>query len=84
MTPTDFEQANTDFGPPPDMTEEQCSHLQVCRAYDTNGFPVLISCWKVSWKERIKLLFGRPLWLTIIGGEQPPVSLNLDYPFKGE
>ena len=38
-----------------------------------------ISCWKLSWKQRLKaLLFGK-VWLSVLsGGTQPPVWLYCD------
>lgn len=38
-----------------------------------------ISCWKLSWKQRLKaLLFGK-VWLSVLsGGTQPPVWLDCD------
>ncbi len=42
----------------------------------TNG-EQCVSCWKISWRERLSaLLFGR-VWLAVLSGEtQPPVSIH--------
>ena len=47
-----------------------------CRKLD--GF--IVSCWKLSVKERLKLLFTGRLWLLVMGGSQPPVCLEVDKP----
>lgn len=40
---------------------------------------VCVSCWKMSWKERLRALFGGKAWLLVMSGEaQPPISLNVE------
>ena len=34
-----------------------------------------ISCWRPSIRERLRLLFGKPIWLTVVG-RQPPIALE--------
>jgi hypothetical protein len=47
------------------------------------GLPVyvgegeIISCWAPSWRERLRLLFGQRVWMTIVSNAQPPVSLQV-------
>ena len=41
-----------------------------------------ISCWKLSFKERLKALFTGRIWLYVLGGDQPPVYITSDWPFK--
>lgn len=37
-----------------------------------------ISCWKPTWRERIAMLFGRPIWLHVASGQtQPPVAVEV-------
>lgn len=74
MTPIKFKEANKNLAKPQNMTDEECSSLWVY----TDGRQC-ISCWKLSWRQRIKaLLFGR-VWLSILsGGTQPPVWLDCD------
>ena len=40
-----------------------------------------ISCWKMTFKERLKVLFSGNVWLHVIG-HQPPVAVTADLPFK--
>ena len=41
----------------------------------------LISCWHLSFWERLKLLFTGRLWFSVIGNAQPPIWLGVDCPF---
>lgn len=42
----------------------------------------VISCWKLSWKERFQLLFSGNLWLTVLTFNQPlqPILLDCSQP----
>lgn len=48
------------------------------------GLPVRIadgvfySFWDVSWKERFKIFFGKPIRLAVRGGGHPPVWLDME------
>lgn len=75
MTPIRFPEANKNLSKPAAMTDAECSSLWVY----SDGVQC-ISCWKLSWKQRLKaLLFGR-VWLSVRSGPtQPPVWLDCDY-----
>jgi hypothetical protein len=76
VTPTDFPQANRTFTKPPDMTDEECSPLRVC---DTGE--ALISCWRMTWRERFSVLLRGRVWLWVVGRGQPPVAVEAASPF---
>lgn len=67
-----FPQANKNLLKPTSMTDEECSNLWVF----CNGIEC-ISCWKLTWKQRLSaLLFGK-VWLSVLSGHtQPPVWLD--------
>lgn len=50
---------------------------------ECGGLPVyigegeMISCWAPSWRERLRLLFGQRVWMTIVSYSHPPVSLHV-------
>ena len=69
-----FKEANKNLLKPESMTDEECGSLWVY----SDGREC-ISCWRLTWKERIKaLLFGK-LWLSVLSGHtQPPVWLACD------
>lgn len=54
------------------------------------GLPCLVksgrvySQWEFSFLERIKILFGKPLTLTVISPSMPPVSLEIRKVFENE
>ena len=38
----------------------------------------VISCWKLSWKERFKMLLCGKLWVFVVSGEtQPPIGFHV-------
>lgn len=71
MKPIKFEEANKELLKPESMTDEECSSLWIY-----NDGRECVSCWKLSFKERLAaLLFGR-VWLSVLSGHtQPPVWL---------
>lgn len=66
-----FKEANKNLLRPPNMTEEECKNLWVY----TDG-KQCISCWKMSFLQRLSALFFGRVWLSVLGGyTQPPVWL---------
>ena len=77
MKPIKFKEANKELQKPVDMTIEQCSPLHIIQTGN-----ICISCWRVSFKEKLILLFSGKLWLTVRSGQtQPPVKITIDKPF---
>lgn len=76
MRPIDFPQANLTLAKPATMTDEECQPLRVHR----DG-PQLISCWGLTWRERLAVLFRGRVWLWVWGGGHPPVALEVETPF---
>ena len=70
MTPTSFPEQNIIFNPPEGM-EERCDPLPAFR-----GEGQVISCWRLTFWERIKLLFTGRLWFSVIGNAQYIVPLS--------
>ncbi len=80
MKPVNFPERNMTLHKPENMTDEECQPLEIY----TDG-KKCISKWKLSFKERIQVLFKGHVWLWIFSGHtQPPVSLEIDYPFIKE
>jgi len=44
----------------------------------------IISCWKVSLKDKLKILFSGKVWLHVKGTTMPPVFINSSFPFVKE
>jgi hypothetical protein len=73
MKPIKFKEATIEIKKPSSMTDEECSSLHIYQ--NTDG--TCISCWTVSFWERMKFLFHGKIWLGILSGKtQPPVWLD--------
>ena len=74
MKPIRFEQANKNLLRPANMTDEECSSLWVY----TDG-KQCVSCWRMTWKQRIKALLYGKIWLAVMSGQtQPPVWIDCE------
>lgn len=75
MTPISFKGQQAVLGAPPDWDESQgsCDGLPVLRVGEN-----FISFWKPTWRERIALLFGAKIQLTIVGAGHPPVAIDVN------
>lgn len=74
---------------PPGEKPENCGELHVLRCNDGKESVWTESVWIPTFKERIKILFGKPLWMGVWAGgmTQPPVALHIaeDWkPIKGK
>lgn len=76
MKPSTFPQATALLHRPVSMTDKECASLWV---HKTDG--AFVSCWRPTWRERLAILFGCPLWLWVIGYSHPPVALEVHNPF---
>lgn len=73
MKPIYFKEAQIELKKPVTMTDEECGSLWIYRANNQ-----CISCWTISFWERLKFLFHGKLWLGILSGQtQPPVWLDM-------
>lgn len=69
MRPIKFKFHNRTLSKPEGM--EDCGSLPVFT--DSKR---CVSCWRLGFKERIRVLFFGRIWLTVYGGgTQPPVSM---------
>jgi hypothetical protein len=74
MNPVKFKESNVTLNKPESMTDEECILLPVF----TDGVQC-ISCWNMTFKERIKALMFGKIWLYVYSGKtQPPVWLIAD------
>ena len=80
MVPTSFSEANWVLDPPEDLDSETCESLSVMKAETEGGYPIIISCWKLT-KEELEWInqTGR-VWLTVMGETMPPVELRAACP----
>jgi len=72
MKPIAFPEATAELSRPANMTEEECAPLPVFR---DNG--ACISCWTMTWRERLSVLFCGRVWVWVFSGHtQPPIALE--------
>lgn len=81
MLPTTFEGFNFVYTKPKDWTDEQCGDLPVFKGQTRDGFPCIISCWKLSKEDLKEIQKTRSIYLNIIGQGMPPVLLFTENPF---
>lgn len=76
MTPIEFTEQNVVFA------KDQPEYLPLPAYRDEDG--TVISCWKLSWKERLKILLTGKLWLSILtfNAQLQPQLPSADNPFK--
>lgn len=79
MEPIDFEESNVVFA------KDQTEYLPLPahqRFLDTSG--KVTSCWRLSWRERFKVLVTGRLWAVVLTFNQPlqPQRFGVDNPFK--
>jgi len=76
MKPTDFKYANRTLGPPePEEYPENVTGISPLPVW-TDG-EQCVSCWKMSWRERLSALVFARVWLNVMSGAtQPPVSIE--------
>lgn len=67
-----FPEANKNLSKPASMTDEECSSLWVY-----NDGRVCISCWELTFRQRLAALIHGRVWLGILSGyTQPPVWMD--------
>lgn len=75
MTPTDFPQSNTTFGPPTDMDQNQCkpvrAHISRVLGGSVDGAIVVVVAWQPSEQDIVRINSGAPVYLSMMGGLYP-------------
>jgi hypothetical protein len=72
MKPIKFKEANKNLLKPESMSDKECDSLWVY-----NDGKQSISCWKMSFMQRIKVLLWGRVWLCVLSGDtQPPVWID--------
>ena len=78
MKPIDFVQSTKVLQRPSTMAESECQSLPVW-----NDGKQCVSCWKATFKERLKILFTGKVWLGVLSGKtQPPVFVSGEEVFE--
>ena len=84
MRPISFKHANRTLGPP---TKQDYSEnvMGIAPLPVWSDGEQCVSCWQMSWRERLSaLLFGR-VWIALLSGEtQPPASAQVSQEYLTE
>lgn len=71
-----FPEANFTYKRPQNMTPEQCYDLPCYRSSN-----LTVSCWRLSFRDRLRVLLGKHVWLYLLMDGHPPVAILPDSPF---
>ena len=75
MKPIEFHEQNITIAPPYGE-EDEIQPLPAVVAKYPNGHTAFISCWQLNWRELLRLLFTRRIYLLVLTVQQPPVLLT--------
>jgi hypothetical protein len=82
MTPVEFPEANTKFGPPSDLEESQCqtisAYVSQVKSGSCNGAVQVVVAWKPTEDEIRQIVLGAPIFPTCLGG-LPPHFLTTNF-----
>lgn len=86
MKAVQFPEVNHSFGKPPNMTDNQCYTLPVCRLItfipgeDDKSpavqVPAIVSCWELSDEEMAEVMKTRKVYVKILGTNIFPMSVH--------
>lgn len=78
MRPTVFSEVNCVYA------EDQPEYLPLPVHKTPDG--QVISCWKLTWRERLKIIFTGHLWWSVLTFNQPlqPQLPSVDRPFRNK
>lgn len=74
MTPVSFHPQEQLFT----STDPNVGDLPTIRVEYADGGRGIVSCWRPSFRERLSMLMGRPVYLCVLGWLYPPVLLSTD------
>ena len=74
MKPIDFDEANFTLRGGP--AEKYGTDTAVADLPTYKGDGMQISCWGMTWRERLSALFHGKAWLRVAGETHPPLALD--------
>lgn len=78
MTPIKFKQCNRVYG------EGQPEYLPLPALAVGDDNDTVITCWQLTFRERLKVLFSGRFWFSMLNFRRPltPILPSVDQPFK--
>jgi hypothetical protein len=81
MRPTTFPQANGTLGGGPAERYGTADDVVDLPVHRTGA--EIISCWRLSWRERLAVLLSGRVWLRVLAARtHAPVAVDADSPFE--
>jgi hypothetical protein len=80
MTAQRFANSNIVMMAPRGM--DNCCDVHAAIGQYENGQPYIITAWRPTPEELVKINLGEPVWLHIVSHRMPPVSVTMDNPFQ--
>jgi hypothetical protein len=79
-----FPESNITFTKPEGWTERECADIAgfIGTYGGDKGKPVVLTAWKPTPEELVKLNLGEPLWLHLAYDRMVPVLLTTDHPWE--
>ena len=79
MQPMDTAYTTRVFAPPANWDESKHGKCVPLAVIDTqqDGLPTIGSCWRLSWRERLLVLMGHPVYLGMHTTALPPLTLTV-------
>lgn len=81
MKPLNFPESNCRLVKPEGWKDEECGDLH-CYREKSEDRPRFISKWRMSWRERVKLLMTGTVWFHAFQFTHPPIFIGVDKPFE--
>lgn len=78
--PCSFEESNGVLGRPAAMSDDECGPLAVAHCVQ-DGYPVVVSCFKLTAEELAEVNRTGRIWLGIVGETMPPAWVSGHKPF---
>lgn len=75
MRPIDFPEANVHFSKPLTMADEECLPVSAYHGVNEGGHDFINTLWMPSKEDIDAINAGRPIVVTILGSNLPPLSL---------
>ena len=82
MIELDFKESNFTYRKPAHLQDDECCDLRVFKGNTVQGYPCIVSVWYANKEDLEALNAGKPIYLTLLSNEMPPVSMQTENPFE--
>jgi hypothetical protein len=81
--PIEFK-GSTETLPSPAALYGETGSLPIVRLESAGHVPLVMSCWRLSLRDRLRALWTGRIWLGVLSDNPPPVSISTESPFADE